>query len=138
MKIFIDTGAWIGYEVRNDQYHGEATRYYQDAKEKRAVFYTNNYVLAETYTRLIYDLHLSAAHTFREIVRSIVKKKQLVILEIGSIEEEKTWEYLKKFSDHKLSFTDATIIANFKELNLDAIFTFDHHFKDIGLPTNLE
>jgi len=138
MRIFIDTGAWMGYEIKNDQHHGEASAYFKKAKKDRALFYTNSYVLAETYTRLIYDLHLKAAEIFHEHVLSSVEKHQLVVLEIVPEDRQRAFEILKKFSDHKLSFTDATIVANFYEYHLDEVFTFDKHFKDIGLPTNLE
>jgi predicted nucleic acid-binding protein len=80
---------------------------------------------------------LKAAQIFNFRTRAAVDKQQLMVLEIGQIERDKTWEYLEKFSDHKLSFTDATIVVNFKEYNLDQIFTFDKHFRDINLPTNL-
>lgn len=77
--------------------------------------------------------YLKAAPSFHQTVLE-GSEKNLRILEIGQREREMAWEKLHKYSDHKLSFTDATIIANFEDFRLDEIFTFDGHFRDINLP----
>ena len=137
MKVFIDTGAWLALEVINDINHHEAEKKYKAYKGLRSVFCTNDLVLSETYTRLIYDVDLKASEKFHEQVKNLTKNGELAMFEIDSSGRDAAWFYLKKFSDHKLSFTDATIIANFKEYRIDEIFTFDRHFKEINLPTNL-
>lgn len=137
MKIFVDTGAWLALEISKDKNHAEAKLYARELKNKRALFFTNEYILAETYTRLIYDVYLKAARQFHENIKFAVKQEGLIILEVDTTMREKSWEELERYSDHKLSFADATIVANFKTYKLDAIFTFDKHFTDITLPTNL-
>lgn len=135
MKIFFDTSAWLALEVENDKCHESAKEYEQNLKKKRALLFTNDYVLAETFTRLIYDFHLQAAKNFKEkIERGLTKN--LALLEVDSVARERAWDELERYFDHKLSFTDGTIIANFKDYNLGEIFTFDKHFKDCNLPTN--
>lgn len=51
---------------------------------------------------------------------------------------KKAWKELERFKDHKLSFTDATIIVCFKEYGLDEVFTFDEEFAKINIPTNFK
>lgn len=136
MKVFVDTGAWLGLKVVNDEHHLEAKSYFGKAKKSRAMLFTNEYVLVETYTRLIYDFGLSAAQKFNEWIRSGVGAN-LTVIEIDERERNRVWEILEKYRDHNLSFTDATIAVNFFDYNLDEIFTFDRHFRDINLPTNL-
>lgn len=138
MRIFVDTGAWMALEIKNDQYHPRARTYYQTATKSRTLFFTNDYVLDEVYTRLIYDFHLKQAREFHQQILSAVDKRQLVLLEVGDKDRKLAWLMLDKYSDHKLSFTDATIIAQVTELHLDEIFTFDRHFRDVNLPTNLD
>lgn len=137
MKVFVDTSAWIALEVEKDIKHKAAKLHIRTLKKKRALFFTNEYVLVETYTRLIYDIYLSAAKQFHENVKFATKEEGLTILEVDPSVREVTWQELNRYSDHKLSFTDASIVANFKLYKLDEIFTFDRHFKDINLPTNL-
>lgn len=137
MKVFVDTSAWIALEVDKDISHKAAKYHTRVLKKKRALFFTNEYVLAETYTRLIYDVHLSAAYQFHHNINFAIKEEGLIVLEVDPSVRELVWRELLRYSDHKLSFTDATIVANFKLYKLDEIFTFDRHFKDINLPTNL-
>lgn len=136
MRIFVDTGAWLATEIKNDIHHSEAIRYKKKAEKERSQLYVNDYVLAETYTRLIYEVYLKAAFDFDGLVKEGVESGAVVLLEVDSKIRERAWEELERYSDHKLSFTDATIIASFKDYNLDEIFTFDDHFKKCNLPTN--
>ncbi len=137
MKVFTDTSAWIALEVEKDINHKKAKQHAKTLEKKRALFITNEYVLAETYTRLIYDIHLNAAYQFHHNINFAIKEEGIVVLEVDPAIRNSVWQELLRYSDHKLSFTDATIVANFKLYKLDEIFTFDRHFKDINLPTNL-
>ena len=136
MKVFVDTGAWLALEIRNDINHNSAKKYLQLLKRRRALLFTNTFVLSETYTRLIYDVSLSAAKKFHNQIMEGVRKN-LTIFEVDSPTREMAWRQLSQYSDHKLSFTDAIIVAQYKNYHLDAIFTFDNHFKNINLKTNL-
>lgn len=137
MRVFIDTSAWLAVEIANDYNHKKAIQHKALFKKQRAMLFTNEYVLAETYTRLIYDKYLQAASEFHQKISKGVKESSLVILEINHPDREEVWKELRRYSDHKLSFTDGTIVSNFRKYHLDQIFTFDHHFHDINLPTNL-
>lgn len=136
MKIFIDTTAWLALEVLNDSNHKKAQKHAQEIMRQRVLLFTSDYVLNETYTRLIYNVHLKAAQKFH---RSIQKglKSNLTLFEVDYKIRNRAWKELTKYRDHQLSFTDATIVAQFKNYRLDEIFTFDHHFRSINLPTNL-
>lgn len=137
MRVFADTSAWLATEIRNDLNYKKAITHKAFLQRERAQVLTNDYVMAETYTRLIYDKHFKAAADFHQKVKKGAKEGILIILEVDSSQRERAWEELKRYSDHKLSFTDATIIVHFKQYKLDEIFTFDRHFRDINLPTNL-
>ena len=137
MKVFVDSSAWISIEVANDINHKASILNIQKLKRERVLFFTNEYVLAETYTRLIYDINLAAAKKFHDNIKLALKEEGLTILEVDYQIREVVWAELTRYADHKLSFTDATIVVNFKHYKLDEIFTFDKHFKDINLPTNL-
>lgn len=136
MKVFVDSSAWLALEIRNDIYHISAVKEVTEFKKQRALFFTNDYVLAEVYTRLIYDFHLLVASQFHEKIITGTKTN-LTILEIDDRERTLMWQKLEMYKDHKLSFTDASVVVNFIDLNLDNIFSFDRHFRDINLPTNL-
>lgn len=136
MRTFVDTGAFLALEIENDQNHAAAEQTFVGLKDKRALFFTNDYVLVESYTRLIYDVHLKAAQKFHEYITTLIDKNQLILLDVTPTDRNQAWQELKRYSDHKLSFTDATIIVNFKNYHLEEIFTFDKHFKTLKLPAS--
>jgi hypothetical protein len=135
MKVFIDTGAWIAYKVDKDEHSEIACLHMEELMGKKAWLYTNIFVLSETYSRLIYDVNLNSAVEFKDYILEGVGK-HLKILNWRFEDQTGVWDVLQKYSDHKLSFTDATIVANVKTYRLNEVFTFDDHFRDIGLATN--
>lgn len=137
MKVIVDSGAFIALYNIYDSNHKKAVKHSDFIKENRALLFTNDYVLDETYTRLIYDIHLKSALKFRQFINNQIEKNQLTILEVEPKTRENAWKFLSKYSDHKLSFTDGTIVSHFNEYSLDEFFTFDRHFRDINLLTNL-
>ena len=84
MKVLIDTGAWLGIFIENDPYSDAAQAYYKKLKKQRVLLYTNEHILDEVYTRMIYDVHLKAAETVHRKLMNSVAKEQLHILEIPS------------------------------------------------------
>ena len=118
MKVFIDTSAWLAIDIANDYNHKEAIKHKALLEKQRVMLFTNEYVLAETYTRLIYDKHLKAASEFHQRIIKGIKEGSLAILELDYSDREETWRELKHYSDHKLSFTDGTVIANFKKYKI--------------------
>ena len=136
MKVFVDTGAWIALWDKNDKNHIEAKKHLQLLKRRRARLFSNDYILSETYTRFIYDFGLNAA---LEFYQSVVEgaEHNLTVIEIDEGARQSVWRFLRKYSDHKLSFADATAAVCFLNYELDEIFTFDGHFREINLPTNL-
>lgn len=136
MKVLIDTGAWLALEIKNDKNHLLAKQYVQDLKQRRALFFTNHYVLSETYTRLIYDVNLKAAQQLHQKLTAAIQTDQLRLIEPQLDNIDRIFGTLSKYSDHNLSFTDGTIVINFEDFQLDQVFTFDKHFRHIHLPTN--
>ncbi len=137
MKIFIDSGAWLALENKNDINHLQAKKYINIITKVRPLFFTNNLVLSEVFTRLIYDAGLYAVIDFNDAVNKGAMLN-LRVMEISELENSFVFEELKKYDDKKLSFTDGSIVYQFKKYRFDEIFTFDHHFKQIGLKTNLD
>lgn len=136
MKVFIDTGAWLALEIKNDINHSVAKKFAQELIKKRALLFTNNYVLSETYTRLTYDVNLKTAIKFQKTIKKAISEN-LQVLELLTVEFDGVFEELKRYRDKKFSFTDGSIIFHYKKYRLDNIFTFDHSFKEANLPTNL-
>lgn len=132
-NIFIDTSAFIALLVASEKWHKQCVAKYREHSKKRACFYTNTLVLAELYTRIIYHFN---ERTLGEVIKHVSQVREEGALKIFQLDASLFVEAEKAiihFSEHKLSFTDASIYALAKLYDMDEIFTLDQDFKKIGL-----
>lgn len=85
---------------------------------------TSNDVVDETTTRLIYDTNIKIAGRFINFIKEGVKSHSLVQLWV---------DLVQKFSEHKLSLTDATTIILVNRFNIKSVVSLDSDFKKVGL-----
>lgn len=136
MKIFIDTSAFVALFFTSEQHHQRVVVKYQEYAKENSFFFTNYFVLAELYTRLLYYLDKSKCKKVIGRLRKLEGEGKLQIFEIDQILFRKAEKAFLKFAEHELSFTDATIYICVKEFKLDEVFTLDKDFQQIGLPTS--
>lgn len=134
MKVFIDTSAFVALLVASETDHEKVAKKYLDYRQKRAVFITSDYILDETFTRLLYynvDIKKIVSK-----LRDSINRNEVAVLRIDGGLFEKTFDIFLKFSDHKISFTDATSYVLYKDFSLDEVFTLDEDFKKIRVNTS--
>lgn len=136
MKIFIDTGVFIGLFIPKEISHQEVVAKYREYQEQRFPFFTSRYVLAELFTRLIYDFGKNATEKAVHEISKSIRSKALTVLDIEETVFEKSTDVLLKFAEHKISFTDATTYVLYKDFALDEIFTLDSDFKKMRAKTS--
>jgi len=129
MKVIIDTSVFIAFFVKKESYHQEVLNKHKDYQKQRVQFITSDYVLAELFTRLIYDFGKVATQKAAEEITHSVENKSLSIIPINENIFKQAFEIMIKFSEHHISFTDATTYVLYKECKLDEIFTLDSDFK---------
>lgn len=132
-RIFIDTSAWIDFTLTKERFHQPVFDYLIYEVKKGSKFFTSDYVLDETFTRLITGQSFKSAKVFRNKVKTLEKERQLLILWTEEIRFNRSWEFFEKFREHKLSFTDATIVCYARDLKIDEILTLDRGFQKVGL-----
>lgn len=136
MKIFFDTSAFIALFISQEEHHKKTSDKYASYRKQRAIFYTSYYILDELLTRLIYDFGKEITEKIMTLLMKTIDNGELHILDIDEIIFKKSLTSLLKFSDHKLSLTDATTYTLYKDLELNEIFTLDSDFKKIGANTS--
>lgn len=136
MKVFIDTGVFIALFVSSERYHSRVSKKYKDYRKQRAQLFTSYYILDELFTRLIYDFGKVATQKAIDLLNKSNEKEELVVLDIDEAIFKKAQEALIKFSEHKISLTDATSYVLYKDLSLDEVFTLDNDFKKIRVNTS--
>ena len=135
MKVLIDTGAFIALFVSSEKFHSKVSKKYKDYRKQRAQLFTSYYILDELFTRLIYDFGKSVTQKAIEVLNKSIEKEELKVLDIDEAIFKKAQEALIKFSEHKISLTDATSFILYKDFALDEIFTLDSDFKKIRVGT---
>lgn len=136
MKVFIDTSAFMALILKNESFHEKVVNKYKVYKRGRAQFITSDYVLDELYTRCVYRAGSHGAKLATNLIKETVTANELVVLEVDSGIFQKAESVFLKFSDHKISFTDATSYILYRDFALDEIFTLDDDFKRIRVSTS--
>ena len=136
MKVFFDTGALIAIFVEGDAWHNKCVEKYREYKKEHSLFFVNLFVLSEFYTRILYDYGKGSLKILINKIIKLQEEDKLRVFQIDAGIFKSSEEMMVKFSEHKLSFTDASIYVSVKTFKLDEIFTLDSGFKKVGLKTS--
>lgn len=134
-KIFVDTSAWISYFGSDQPKHVNIKSLIRQCFKDGTVICTSNDVIDETVTRLIYDTNIKIAKEFINLIRNSVKTNTLVQLWVDEQIQAEAFEIVEKFSEHKLSLTDATTIVLMNRFNIDNVISLDSDFTKVGIKT---
>lgn len=136
MKVFFDTSAFIALFISQEETHTKLRTIYTAYRKQRASFYTSYYVLDELFTRLIYDFGKIETEKIIHLLMKSVERDEMRPLEVDQTIFNKSLTTLLKFSEHKISLTDASTYVLYKDFKLDEICTLDSNFKKIGACTS--
>ena len=136
MKVLIDTSAFIAYFIKQEAHNEEVTRKYEVYRRQKATFLTSNYIICELLTWFNAKYHKSVLEKVISTLDRLENEKEISVLYIDRVIAKKSIEILTKFSDHKISFTDATSYTLYKDFALDEIFTLDSDFKKMRVNTS--
>ena len=125
MKVFIDTGAFCALAIPKDQNNSNAKAIHAKLQEQKAIIYTSDYVLDETYTLL----KMRGSHATSVKFMDEMEKSHINILRIDEDIEAAAKTIFRKFEDRRLSFTDCTSFALINQFGIEAVFAFDEHFR---------
>jgi predicted nucleic acid-binding protein len=125
VKVFIDTSAFCALTIPKDQYNSAAKALYKTTLKDNIAFYTSDYVLDEVYTLL----KTRGSHTTSIKFMDGITKSNIVILRITEDTEHAAKIIFRRFDDKRLSFTDCTSFALINQFEIEAVFSFDEHFR---------
>lgn len=132
-KAFIDTSAWISYSLSKQPKHSTIKNLIKQLIKDRVTICTSNDVVDETVTRLIYDADIKIAEKFINLIRESVKNHSLAQLWVDEEIQNEAFGLVQKFSEHKLSLTDATTIVLVSRFKIESVISLDSDFKKVGL-----
>lgn len=136
MKVLIDTGAFIAYFIKQEKFHEDVVSKYKFYRQQKATLLTSYYILDELLTWFSAKQSKQILEKLVLAIQKMIDAEELKVLSVDQTVFRKAQEILIKFSDHKISFTDATSYVLYKDFALDEVFTLDDDFKRIRVVTS--
>ena len=130
--VFVDTGAWIALLSGNDRHHERAFTYYEGLVSDGIRLLTTSDVVDETATRLRYDVGLTAAVAFRDMLEAAVTARRVRLAWVDAGVHREAWALLERHADVELSLTDATSAVVARRAKVSEVFGFDGDFRALG------
>jgi len=127
LSILIDTNVFIARLDKNDTTHTQVIAISKKIPEN-SVLYTTNQIISESLTVAAQKLGKNTAITLlRELLSGDV-----TIIHVDEHIFSKSLSLFKKIRSKNVSFADCTSFVVLKQYNIDAVFTFDQHFRQQG------
>jgi len=129
-RVLVDTGAWLAFFHRRDQYHEAAVSQLRSLRQRRVELVLTDLILAELHLHLLRGFGPAVA---REYLRTI--KSDPLVIEVftdAALQRAALTEWLERFDDQPFSFTDAVSFAVMSGRGITTAFTFDGHFDVAG------
>jgi predicted nucleic acid-binding protein len=128
-RLFVDSGAWIALTNPRDQLHEDADRLFRVAVESRIPLITTDLVVAEVHRLL---LHRSGPAIAARALDHIEAAENLVVEFVTPDHHRAAREWLSRFADQPITYTEAISFAVMKTRRCHAALTFDRHFEIAG------
>jgi hypothetical protein len=129
VRIFVDTGAWLAVNDRDDRWHHAAVRFLTEITGEATLFYTTDYIIDETVTLIRFRVSQRRATAFLD---SLPLNQNLIYAVVRERLLDKGEDIFRKYSDKKWSFTDCVSFAFMDEIGLMDVFGFDSNFRQYG------
>jgi predicted nucleic acid-binding protein len=128
-SVLIDTGASLALSYPNDEHHLEARAIQRRLLLTRPRLYLTNFLVDETYTLIL------TRYGYRYAIEFLDRTEAgtITVIQVTSADEANARQLLRRFSDKRYSYTDATSFVIMERLRIEAAFTFDENFAQHGL-----
>lgn len=133
--VFIDSAGWIAVAEDSERAHADAARYYRQLTGGKVQLWTTNYVVAETLTWLRYHIHHRRAVSFLGMVEAASSAARLTVEWITPERHNEGWRIFRDYVDQRFSLVDCTSFVVARQVEADAVFTFDSGFRTMGFIT---
>lgn len=131
-KVFIDTSAWMAYYLSDEPDHIRIKNLIKGFIKEHIAIVTSNDTIDETVTNFIY-INPRIARKFIEFIKKAIATDAVTQLWVDEEIQNEAFVLVEKFSEHKLSLTDATTVVLVKRFKIESIISLDSDFKKVGL-----
>jgi len=127
LHIFVDTDAFVALAVANDTNHEKALTLLNALHKRLVIFFTSNYVFAESVTVISQRASHDAALQYIDAMQSL--ENPFIIERADDDIEDEAIRIFKQQTSKNISYVDCTNMAFMAHLQADAIFSFDGGYR---------
>ena len=122
--VLIDTSALYALADEKDDRHDQSTQCLRLIAQFHLPVWVTNFIIAETHRLILHNLGITMGLSFLENIYD----GSITVERAFEIDEQQATNYLRRFADQSISYTDATSYAIMKRLGIGKAFSFDWHF----------
>ena len=127
--LLIDTSALHALNYARDDNHTQAITYFKSLAGRVKPILTE-WVFVETMNLTKSRLGPQYAIAFG---RQLKTSKAFYPLVLTDMDKRATWDIFEQYQDRQWSYVDCSVFAVAQRLRVSKVFTFDHHFNQMGL-----
>jgi predicted nucleic acid-binding protein len=127
--LLIDTSALHALHYARDDNHARAEAYFKSLVGRVKPILTE-WVFVETMNLTKARLGPAYAIAFGRQLRASQAFYPLVLIDD---DKRTTWDIFERYNDKDWSYVDCSVLAVSRRLKIRRVFTFDHHFQQMGL-----
>jgi predicted nucleic acid-binding protein len=129
VNLFVDTAGWYAlYDLRAN-HHAAAKELFDGLVNRRVTFFVTDYVVDEALTLILDRLGHGRAVAYGQW---ILRSPRTRFVRIDPDQWDQAWGMFQRYDDKDFSFTDCTSFVVMQQYKLVNVFTFDHHFEQMG------
>lgn len=128
-KIFVDTSVFVSLWDDKDPNRIKAIKLQIKLEELGVDVYTSSDVIGETLTVISRKI---GKKNSTEFIKKIVQSNVNIIF-INEFLHKETIRFFKTVKSKNISFIDCSSVVAMKRKKIDVAFTFDKHFKKMGV-----
>jgi len=127
--ILLDTSALHALNYARDENHTRALAYFKGLAGRVKPILTE-YIFVETMNLTKARLGPGYAIAFGRHLRA---SRAFYPLRLTDADKQTTWDIFEQHHDKSWSYVDCSVLAVARRLGIQQVFTFDHHFEQMGL-----
>jgi len=127
MTTFVDTSALFAVLDADDQNYLPANQTWEELVTQDEVLICTNYILVESFALVQHRLGMDAVRTLQEDILPLVNVEWM-----DSQTHNSSVMALLVADRRRLSLVDCASFVTMRRLALSTVFTFDHHFEELG------
>ncbi|MFQ5481032.1 MAG: type II toxin-antitoxin system VapC family toxin [Thermodesulfobacteriota bacterium] len=127
MRVFIDTSAFLSILDADDKFHDRAKSRWAELVTSDALFFSNNYILVETFALVQHRFGMKAVRAFNDDILPLINVEW-----VDETTHKAAVSALEVAGRRKLSLVDCVSFETMRQLGIKTAFTFDPHFAKQG------